>query len=416
MINKKIFLSFLMLFVFSLIIYADGKNFVTILNGANIANSATTTSYSFVGQPVVFNTKETNDYTSQSAFASVFYSVQSPSISFTNNTGSEPFTDVAIDLKVTIKSTAEDIVNIQYRIWQGENPDWNDWEKSPAHSYDISGASDKKNINFLQNVAFSEGNSVNFFRVYAQLANGEKRWSSDYTVNISSGLSGKVEIVAPDKISKTASVDPQVESTPYSINLTSTTITLLEGNEDSTTKVYTVTVSSSTDGNEYGLYDNDLGKIIYTHSKFADLYNKKHQVSIPRKLKNNATYTLVIESQNNGSATIDVDKVTFKTLSGGVADILPYPSPFNPKKQNIKIRYLLGNDARVTIKIYDKAGKIVSKLIQSEYRSAGTNEEEWNGRNYAGETLATGAYIIEIIANSSSGEDRRYTALAIVGK
>jgi flagellar hook assembly protein FlgD len=72
----------------------------------------------------------------------------------------------------------------------------------------------------------------------------------------------------------------------------------------------------------------------------------------------------------------------------------------------------LAKDSRVTIKLYDKAGKIVCKLIQSEPRSAGTNEEEWDGRNYAGETLATGAYIVEIIANG----DRRYTALAIVGK
>jgi len=73
---------------------------------------------------------------------------------------------------------------------------------------------------------------------------------------------------------------------------------------------------------------------------------------------------------------------------------------------------LLAKDSRVTIRLYDKAGKVVCKLIQSEPRSAGTNEEEWDGRNYAGETLATGAYIVEIIANG----DRRYTALAIVGK
>ena len=409
MINKKIFLSFLMLFVFSLIAYAEDTNFVTILNGSNVTR-ASSTSYSFVGQPVVFNTQETKDYTSQSAFASVFYSVQSSSISFTNNTGSGPFTDVAVELKVTIKSTAGNIENVQYRIWQGANPDWNDWEKSPARPYDISGASDKKKIDFSEKVSFSEGNSVNFFRVYAQLSDGEKRWSGDYTVNISSGLSGKVEITAPDKVSKTASVDPQVESTPYSINLTSATITLLEGDESSTTKVYSVSVSSSS--NEYGLYDDTEGKITYTHSKFAEAYNKTHHEQIIKKLKNNTTYTLIIESQNNGSATTDKDTVTFKTLSGGVADILPYPSPFNPKKEKVKIRYLLGKDARVTIKLYDKAGKIVCKLIQSEPRSAGTNEEEWDGRNYAGETLATGAYIVEINANG----DRRYTALAIVGK
>ncbi|MDD2524649.1 MAG: FlgD immunoglobulin-like domain containing protein [Endomicrobiaceae bacterium] len=98
--------------------------------------------------------------------------------------------------------------------------------------------------------------------------------------------------------------------------------------------------------------------------------------------------------------------------------MLTYPSPFNPKREKIKIRYLLANESRVTIKLYNKAGKIVKNLVQSsyDYGKAGTNEIEWDGRNYAGETLATGVYICEIIANSSDGEHRRYTALAIVGR
>ena len=49
-------------------------------------------------------------------------------------------------------------------------------------------------------------------------------------------------------------------------------------------------------------------------------------------------------------------------------------------------------------------------------RLAGTNEEEWDGKNYAGEILATGPYICEIITKGADGEARRYTALAIVGK
>ena len=73
---------------------------------------------------------------------------------------------------------------------------------------------------------------------------------------------------------------------------------------------------------------------------------------------------------------------------------------------------MLGKTSNVKIRLYDKAGKVVCKLVDGEQRSAGTNEEEWDGKNYAGETLATGAYIVEIIA----GSDRRYTALAIVGK
>jgi len=155
------------------------------------------------------------------------------------------------------------------------------------------------------------------------------------------------------------------------------------------------------------LYKTEKGKISYVHSDIASQLE-----SVPKTLDNNTTYTLVIKSQNNDSSTINRDYVIFKTLSGGVADILTYPSPFNPKRQKVKIRYLLAKTSNVTIRLYDKAGKVVCKLVDGEQRSAGTNEEEWDGRNYAGETLATGAYIVEIIA----GSDRRYTALAIVGK
>ena len=126
------------------------------------------------------------------------------------------------------------------------------------------------------------------------------------------------------------------------------------------------------------------------------------------KLEEGKEYRIEIEF----SAIYDSISLEFKAISGGVANILTYPSPFNPNKEKIKIRYLLAKTSNVTIRLYDKAGKVVCKLVDGEERSAGTNEEEWDGRNYAGETLATGAYIVEIIA----GSDRRYTALAIVGK
>ena len=404
MINKKlIILPFLMLFAFlAAYNYADGKNFVTILNGANFKSSGNENSYSFIGQPVVFTTKENKDSISQSAFASVFYATQSSSITFTNNTDTEPFEDVNIPLNVTINSVNnKKITKIRYQIWQGENADWNDRTTSPEKDY--TGFTSGTSVEFKETVAFNKGESVNSFRVYAQLENGAKRWSDAYTVRISTSISDAIEIVSPDKVSKTASTDPQIETTEYSIDFTTATIILYEGSVGGTI-VSSVTVSASS--NTYGLYDTESGKISFKYSDFAK------QAKIPTTLKNNKTYTLVIESKNNGSETIETDSVEFKALSGGVADILTYPSPFNPNKEKIKIKYLLAKDAKVTIRFYDKAGKLVCRLLQDEQRSAGTNEEEWDGRNYAGSTLATGAYIVEIIANG----DRRYTALAIVGK
>ena len=401
-------------------VYADAKkepkNFVTVLNGASFRSETGKNSYSFIGQPVVFATAEGSSTTSQSAFASVFYITQSSSITFKNNTEDKVFDKIEVPLNVHIHSDAGNITKIRYRIWQGENVDWNNYTDSPEEPY--TGFSVGPDIDFSTTVLLDQGYPVNYFKVYAQVGEGSetttypKRWSEAYMIKLSPELSGGVEIVSPDKFTGLATIDPKVETTNYSLALTSVTISLYEGKiereedepspEDPAT-IYSVFVSST--NNVYGLY-TDENKISYIHSDLAS------QIGIPIALDNNKEYTLVIKSQNNDSPTIKRDYVVFKTLSGGVADILTYPSPFNPKKEKIKIRYLLAKESNVTIRLYDKAGKVVCKLVDGETRSAGTNEEEWDGRNYAGETLATGAYIVEIIA----GSDRRYTALAIVGK
>ncbi|MBO7611506.1 MAG: hypothetical protein J6T23_04760 [Elusimicrobia bacterium] len=427
MINKKLLvLSFLMFSVFlAVCVYAD-RNIVTTLNGSSFISDSGkgTNAYSFIGQPVVFATKEEKEVTSQSAFASLFYITQDPNITFENLTGNDEFNKIDVKLQVRINSKIGNITKIRYRIWQGDNPDWNVYnEETKERPYE--GFDELSEVTFSTTVYFSKGEPINYFKVYAQVggdddssvngstttANYPKRWSEAYMVRISTELAGGVEIVSPDKFTGLATIDPKVETTNYSIDLTSATITLYEGkvekeeDEASATSVYSVTVSSEKD--EYGLYKKDEGKILYIHSDLANQVS-----SIPKALDNNKEYTLVIKSQNNDSTTIKRDYVVFKALSGGVADILTYPSPFNPNKEKIKIRYLLANRSNVTIRLYDKAGKVVCKLLDGEERSAGTHEEEWDGRNYAGETLATGAYIVEIIA----GSDRRYTALAIVGK
>ncbi len=419
MINKKLlFLCFLMLFVFSAVfVYAaDGKNFVTILNGATntTSNSASAKSYSFIGQPVVFKTADDLNYVSKSAFASVLRSYKSSDIKFTDKTEQKTYTDIKVPLKVDIESLSSDsnIVKVKYQIWQGGDPDWDSIPESDTYTvYDKTSETGVSKYEFNETVAFTEGNTENYFRVYAELKDKSKAWFVGNKINISSSLADTIKFTSPDPLTKLSSIDPLVETTDYSINLTSVTVSLYKGNSDSSTPIYSVFLSSSTN-ETYKMYDMKLGKISYTHSNFAKIYNTKHpDKTIPVTLSQNTTYTLKVEKIGG-----EYNTVTFKALSGGVADILTYPSPFNPNKEKIKIRYLLGKDSRVTIRLYDKAGKIVCKLVDNVNNKAGTNEVEWDGKNYAGDTLATGAYIVEIIAKASDGEHRRYTALAIVGK
>ena len=374
MINKKIIINVVVLCVCCLFGFSFAENnFVTIASGGGTTNLNTAT----LGQAIVFAQK-TDRYIAKSGYASVIMSSKSDDITFTDETEKKTFESNVVPIKIKIETTRGKIDQIAYKVGNGENPDF---DKLPSVEYkDFSSA---QTVTFEKSIDFTEGKSTNQFRLWAQYKDDDGFTDSSYiiiTVN-TQGTTTDVSLESPDPLTKLATVDPTIKTSKFSIDLSSVTVRLYEGNSTSGTMLYEVSASSSSD--TFNIFDDENSCISYLNSDVMKAYNPS---------------------------------MTFKALSGGVADILTYPSPFNPKKEKIKIRYLLAKDSKVTIKLYDKAGKIVCKLIQSEQRSAGTNEEEWNGRNYAGETLATGAYIVEIIANSSSGEDRRYTALAIVGK
>ncbi len=72
-----------------------------------------------------------------------------------------------------------------------------------------------------------------------------------------------------------------------------------------------------------------------------------------------------------------------------------YPNPFNPETW---IPYHLAQGAEVNIEIYDTRGIVVRRLDLG-YQTAGFYTDRakaayWDGRNAAGESVASGAYII----------------------
>ena len=96
--------------------------------------------------------------------------------------------------------------------------------------------------------------------------------------------------------------------------------------------------------------------------------------------------------------------------------MVPYPCPFDPK-EGTTIRYVLAKDSKVTINIYNMAGRLVKTVIMNEERGAGEHtQDKWFGDNYVREELANGIYFCEIIAEDDDGEHRYYQSLAIFGK
>jgi hypothetical protein len=69
-----------------------------------------------------------------------------------------------------------------------------------------------------------------------------------------------------------------------------------------------------------------------------------------------------------------------------------YPNPFNPATT---IRFSLREKGKVSIRIYDVAGRLVKTLVD-EVRDAGAHAEPWDGLNNRGAKIASGVYFYKM--------------------
>ncbi|MCP4545027.1 MAG: hypothetical protein GY835_01020 [bacterium] len=74
-----------------------------------------------------------------------------------------------------------------------------------------------------------------------------------------------------------------------------------------------------------------------------------------------------------------------------------YPNPFNPLTT---IRYDLPEPGRVTLRIYDVAGRLVRTLLMRELKGAGRHEVNWAGRDDSGRTVGSGVYLSRLEVGS----------------
>ena len=79
-------------------------------------------------------------------------------------------------------------------------------------------------------------------------------------------------------------------------------------------------------------------------------------------------------------------------LSSGFQVQQNYPNPFNPVTQ---IKFSLPQATKVTLTIYNILGQKVITLINKEME-AGDHSIYWNGRNSAGEGVASGIYLYQL--------------------
>ncbi len=249
--------------------------------------------------------------------------------------------------------------------------------------------------------AFTESED-NFIQWKCRDTGGNEKDSDYFRVRVKVNDAPLITILQPDD-GEYASLQPLIEAEVkderWGIDPDSIRIDLdsYPGGE----KIVSVTSASQPD-----IYNPAAGLISYT-------YKQGNQT-----LKENQRYRATITAKDLAEPVPREASVytVFIVKAGAIVDLIPYPSPFVPR-EGTTIRYVLAKDSRVTINIYNIAGKLVRTLVEKVERRAGEHtEDRWFGDNYVRQDLANGIYFCEIIAEDDEGEHRRYQSLAIFSK
>jgi hypothetical protein len=299
------------------------------------------------------------------------------------------------NIGITFKTAYGDIRQIRYNV----SPDFSNM--GDTSSYTVVYSSWDLDVPVGSSIQISTTTNqlekgINYIQWYAQNTNDEEGKLTEIFVIYVNDSEEYIIILQPGQI---ASLKPKIKAELYSaygFSESSVTVKLFSGSSTNTASIYTAT--------GIGHFKDENGK------KFLDYtYN-----GVP--LVDKGPYTLSVEFTDNKNKTVGPKCVTFRVNSEQVAQLLPYPSPYNPNSGNpMKIKYVLAEAASVTINIYDRAGKFISKVIEKVSSVEGTNYADWDAKSYAGDSLANGVYICEIITDSGK-ENRRYRSFAILRK
>ena len=84
-----------------------------------------------------------------------------------------------------------------------------------------------------------------------------------------------------------------------------------------------------------------------------------------------------------------------------------YPNPFNP---TTTITYATAHDTEVELAVFDVSGRRVRVLARHRCEGGSRQQIVWDGRNDAGEWLASGVYLLRLLSETSA-ETRKLVLL-----
>ena len=131
-------------------------------------------------------------------------------------------------------------------------------------------------------------------------------------------------------------------------------------------------------------YAPEEGELI-THEFEGDAGNRSLTIDTERG-GFNVDYVQLIKVNDTSTANEDTQ------LEKGFSLSQNYPNPFN---YNTTISYTLGSPSHVTFTVFDVLGREVQVLV-NQYRSAGTYQAAWDGRDADGKRVAGGIYFYQM--------------------
>ena len=364
-------------------------------NGYASAQSASFASNSAAGALSASKSSSPSYSSAPGAFPAAVAAAYAPppsGVQFEND--SEVQISSSIVCRVTVETTTSTaITNVYFRISNSGAAAIGASTWQVTSSTDTSDASNTPyRISFTVPLSASQftAGSNNYIQWRAINSNTVSGTSSVYQITVANDAPA-ITITQPDVKTGIAAATPQIEAI----------ISSIVGVDPAAISVSIAKTGGPVVGNYAPAYSAATGKLTaaFTGTPLVD----------------GVSYTLSI-SATDTLGTISTKTQVFTVKGGAIADLVPYPSPFDPARGPVKLNYTLSRRADVTVNIYNMGRKLVKNVIDNQSRGAGTFEETWDGTNYAGDTMANGVYFCEIIAKDSEGEHRRYTALAILAK
>lgn len=141
-------------------------------------------------------------------------------------------------------------------------------------------------------------------------------------------------------------------------------------NKDFVTVGFVKGNGTSTNSHDYSFVDKQVQPGVYYYRLKQIDFNGKYE------------YSKIIE------VTV-FEKLTYSLMQN-------YPNPFNPETS---IKYSIAQNSKVTIKIFNLAGKEVTTIINKEM-PAGAYEVKWDGKDEYGISVPSGVYFVKLNAGT----------------